>query len=230
MKRIPGFAVLVVLLIVGVQAQAGDGDLAAAAWKIPIWLKVLHTAFLCVLVPIYWRYYGPSNFLWFSDIALLVTVATLWLESPFLASMQAVSVVALELAWLVDFLIRAVTGVHVVGISRYMFNPDIPLWLRGLSLFHVWLPFLLVWLVWRLGYDRRAWLAQSALALAVLPVCYFFTAPSSNINWVFGPGDKPQGRIYSGLYLVLLMVFFPICVYLPTHLVLQRLFADRLIP
>ena len=51
---------------------------------------------------------------------------------------------------------------------------------------------LLLWLVWRLGYDRRAWLAQAALALAVLPLCFFFTDPDRNINWVFGPGEKPQ--------------------------------------
>src|SRR5436309_4425865 len=128
--------------------------------KVPLWLKVLYTLFLCVLVPAYWTHYGPANFLWFSDIALLVTLAALWLENRFLASMQAVSVVLLEFLWVTDFLLRLLTGVHVVGISTYMFKPEIPLFIRGLSLFHLWLPFLLLWLMWRFGYDRRAWVAQ----------------------------------------------------------------------
>ena len=53
---------------------------------IPIGLKIFYTFFVCVLVPIYWRQYGPANFLWFSDIALLVMVPALWLENSLLVS------------------------------------------------------------------------------------------------------------------------------------------------
>src|SRR5260370_33967266 len=62
------------------------------AQDIPLLLKLVVTMFVAVLVPIYWRYYGPGNFLWFSDLALFLTLAALWLESPLLASTQAVSV------------------------------------------------------------------------------------------------------------------------------------------
>jgi hypothetical protein len=189
---------------------------------VPLWLKVAHTLFLCVLIPVYWIHYGPANFLWFSDIALFGALGALWLENRLLASMQAVSVAALELFWVVDFLLGLTTGIHL-GISNYMFNPEIPLFIRGLSLFHLWLPFLLLWLVWRLGYDRRAWLAQSAVALVVLPVCYFFTDPARNINWVFGLGEKPQDWLPPGVYLGMLMGAFVGGVYLPTHLLLRRL-------
>ena len=85
------------------------------------------------------------------------------------------------------------------------------------------LPFLLLWLVSRVGYDRRAWMAQTLVAWVVLPVCYCCTKPSDNINWVFGPGQQPQTWMAPRLYLALLMVFFPLCVYVPTHLVLQAL-------
>jgi len=56
---------------------------------IPLWLKIAYTLFVCLIVPIYWRRYGPANFLWFSNIALLATVPALWLESALLASMMA---------------------------------------------------------------------------------------------------------------------------------------------
>jgi hypothetical protein len=40
--------------------------------KIPLWIKLFITLFLCVLVPVYWRNFGPANFLWGSDIALFL--------------------------------------------------------------------------------------------------------------------------------------------------------------
>ena len=210
------------------RTSVGRG-VACCAGKIPLWVKVVYTAFLAVLVPVYWAYYGPANFLWFSDIALLVILPALWLENRFLASTQAVSVALLETLWVADFLVRLVAGVQLVGISAYMFEPERPLFLRGLSLFHLAMPALLLWLVWRLGYDRRAWLAQSALALIVLPVCYLFTDPADNINWVFGPGQGRQEWMPPGLYLALLMGLFPLGVYLPTHLVLRKVYqgADK---
>lgn len=191
--------------------------------EVPLLVKILYTVGVSVVVPVYWHAYGPSNFLWFSDLALLLTVAALWLESPLLASMQAVAVVLLELLWIVDFVGRLVTGVHLIGIAEYMFQADKPRLLRGLSLFHLVLPFLLLWLVARVGYDRRAWMVQTLVAWVVLPVCYCCTKPSDNINWTFGPGQQPQTWMAPGLYVALLMLFFPLCVYVPTHLALRAM-------
>ena len=75
------------------------------------------------------------------------------------------------------------------------------------------------------GYDRRAWVAQTLVCLVVLPVTYAVTDPADNINWVFGPGSKPQQRMPPLVYLGLLMIAFPLVVYLPTHWVLLKLFG-----
>src|SRR5881394_611002 len=77
---------------------------------ISLWLKIGYTLFVCVLVPIYWRRYGPANFLWFSDIALLAMVPALWLENALLASTMAVSVIFREGIWNIDFFVRLATG------------------------------------------------------------------------------------------------------------------------
>ena len=128
---------------------------------IPLWLKISHTLFVAVLVPVYWLRYGPANFLWACDIALLVTVVALWRESRLLASMMAVAVLLPELLWNLDFFLRLITGRDVIGLDAtgYMFNPQPPLPVRLLSLFHVFLPPLFLWLVRRLGYQARAGLA-----------------------------------------------------------------------
>jgi hypothetical protein len=192
--------------------------------QIPLWLKLAYTLFICVLIPVYWVHYGLGNFLWFSDIALFVTAAALWLENSLLASMMALSVVVLETVWIVDFVIGLIAGSSVIGLSAYMFDSKISLPLRALSLFHIILPLLLVWLLYRFGYDTRALIAQTLLAWIVLPMSYFLTKPSANINWVYGPGGGPQKWMPAPLYLVLLMLAFPLALYLPTHFLLKKLF------
>ena len=184
---------------------------------IALGVKVAYTIFLAVLVPVYWAHYGPANFLWFSDIALIGTGLALWLESPLLASMMMLAVLLPELAWNLDFFGRLLTGHAMFGMSAYMFERERPRLVRALSLFHVPLPIGLVWLVHRLGYDRRAWLGQSLLALVVLPASYWLTDPAENVNWVHGLG-APQRRLPPWLYLALLIVAFSLVLYLPPHL------------
>ena len=62
----------------------------------------------------------------------------------------------------------------MTGMSAYMFDSHLSLFTRGLSSFHFWLPFLVVFIVWRVGYDRRALASWTALALILMLVCYFF--------------------------------------------------------
>lgn len=185
---------------------------------IALGIKVAYTLFLAVLVPVYWAHYGPGNFLWFSDIALFGAGAAMWLESPLLASMMMLAVLLPECVWNLDFFGRLLTGRRLFGMSAYMFERERPRFIRALSLFHVPLPIGLVWLVCRLGYDRRAWLAQSLLALVVLPASYWLTEPAENVNWVHGLG-RPQRTLPPWLYVTLLIVAFSLVLYLPPHLV-----------
>ena len=209
-----------------------------ARLRIPTWVKVAYSAFVAILVPCYWVTYTPWNFLYFCDVALLATGVALWMESPLLVSMQAVAITAPQMLWVVDLLCRLVAGVHVTGVTSYMLDPSIPLFLRGLSTFHGWLPFFLLWLLWRLGYDARALGIQSGVAIIILLISYFFApAPppparhphwAVNINYVYGLDDKhPQTLMAPPLWLLLMMAFNVLVLYLPTHLVLRRVFATR---
>jgi hypothetical protein len=197
--------------------------------RIPWWLKLVYTLFVALLVPVWWIEYGPANFLWASDIALLATMVALWRESRWLASMMAVAVLLPELVWNLDFFARLLAGRDLLGLDAtgYMFEPRRSPWVRGLSLFHVFLPLLLLWLVQRLGHHPRAWLATSALCWLVLPLSYLFTDPARNINWVFGWSGTPQTWLPGPVYLAVLMLVLPLGVYLPTHLLLQRFFGRR---
>ena len=194
--------------------------------KIALWLKLTYSIFVAWVIPIYWKQYGPANYLWFSDVALILLVPALWLESKLFFSALAVSVVLLELLWNVDFFVRLLTRSQLVGLSDYMFDSTISRSIRALSLFHVFLPAILIWYVYRLGYDSRAFLVQTFSAWVVLLLSFLLTKPKDNINWVYGFGKKPQTRLPKVIHLLLLMLGLPVLVYLPSHLVLKRLFGS----
>ncbi|WP_204623610.1 hypothetical protein [Crenalkalicoccus roseus] len=181
-------------------------------WPVTLWTAIL--------VPAYWVGYGPANFLWFSDIALFAAVLSLWTGWRLPYSMMAVGVLPLELAWVADF----AAGGWLTGTTAYMFDASLPLHLRVLSLFHLFLPPLILWMLVRQGYDPRAARAQTALVLVVLPLTYALTGPEENINLVYGPLG-PQDVLPPLLYLALYMLALPLLVILPMHLLLRRLFG-----
>jgi hypothetical protein len=203
------------------ESSLGRASQEEARGRIALWIKVLYTLFLGVLVPVYWRHYGPGNFLWASDMALFFVLAALWGEAPLPNSMMAVGVLPFEIVWALDLL----SGSRMLGMTSYMFEAERPLLLRSLSLFHLALPVVMVFLLRRLGYDRRALAAQTLLTWIVLPVTYLVTAPVDNVNLAFGLGNEPQTAIHPLLYLVLEMILLPVVVCWPMHLVLKRLFG-----
>ena len=147
--------------------------------------------------------------------------------------MLAVAITLPKILWVVDFLCRLIASVNITGVTSYMLDSSIPLFLRALSLFHGWLPFVQLWLLSRLGYDARALGMQSVVAIVVLLVSYLFAPappPSArhptwavNINYVYGLDDRhPQTLMAPWLWLLLMMAINVIAIYPPTHFVLRR--------
>ena len=207
----------------------------AVSPRLPLSLKLAVSAFLALMVPVYYVNYGPTNFLYFCDVALLLSFVALWTEKALPASMAAVGILVPQVLWCADF-VSELLGLHLVGLTGYMFDENRSLLLRGLSFFHGWLPFLLIFLVKRLGYDRRALLAWTALGWSLCLVAYFFLPPAGavmpdakipvNINYVFGFDDAhPQTWLPAPLYLLAWMTGLLAVFYVPSHLLLRRWFA-----
>lgn len=202
---------------------------------IPRWLKLAYTAFMAVLIPVYWFHYGPTNFLYFCDVALIVTLIGVWTEKPLLISLAAVGILAPQALWCVDFIV-GMFGVRMTGLTTYMFDDTRPLHLRGLSLFHGWLPFMLFYLVSRLGYDHRALHGWSATSVLLCGFSFLFLpAPGtaevmanpqipSNVNYVFGMSEtESQTWMPPALYFFAWITGLIALVYLPTHALLRRI-------
>ena len=201
--------------------------------RIPLWLKIAYTGFLAVLIPVYWKNYGPTNFLYFCDMALLVTLIGIWREDALFVSMPAVGILIPQALWCIDFLVQLCGG-KLTGMTGYMFDDTRPLLLRGLSLFHGWLPFLLFYMVRRLGYDRRALLGWSVLSLVLCLIAYFLLPPAApspgnpnlprNVNYVFNllSDDKPQTLMPPLAYLGAWIAALTCIAYVPTHFLLKK--------
>jgi hypothetical protein len=186
--------------------------------RLPLWFKIVFTVWFVAWVPAYVAFYGPKNFLWLCDLCNFILLIALWTESRLLFSSQLVAVFLLDILWSVDVGMAFLLGIHPIGGTEYMFNPAIPIHIRLFSLFHVFTPPLLIWGVWRLGFHRRGLLLQAVLTWVVLPVSWLVSSPEWNINWVWGLFGKPQTLVHPWVYLFLCMVFYPVIVYLPTHL------------
>jgi hypothetical protein len=203
---------------------------------VPLPLKLALTAFVAVLVPVYWKEYGPTNFLYFCDMALLLSLVAVWTEWPLPASMAAVGIILPQMLWWADAL-TALCGGELTGMTDYMFkNNDSArmIFLHVLSLFHGWLPFLALYLVWRLGYDRRALVAWVALAWTAMLVSYLWLPvppppPDNpnlpvNVDYVYGlKDDKPQEAMSQVAWLAFVFTAFPVVLWIPMHLLLRLL-------
>ena len=209
------------------------------AHRIPLWLKVSYTTFMAVLIPVYAVNYGMANFLWFCDVALIVTLAGLWREDRLLVSIASVAIVLPQILWVIDFSYGLATGGGtLISLAAYMFEPDRSLFLRAISLFHGWLPFLLVYAVWKLGYDKRAFRFQIVVAWVVLVGAFLALPvpagepgpldaevyPAGNVNKVLGWDDTslPQESMPRLAWLGVLLVAYPLCIYVPSHLAFSR--------
>ncbi len=198
---------------------------------IPLFWKLAFSAFMAVLVPIYLRHYGPTNFLYFCDVALLLTLAGIWLENPLLLSIATVGILLPQLFWLIDFIVRL--GGHTLsGMTDYMFESQRSRLLRGLSLFHGWLPVLLIYLLTLTGYDARALPCWIGIATVLLLICYGSMPPPSrqrrdiqpvNINYVHGlSDDEPQAWMPSWAWLLFTILGWPLLLYWPAHWLLMH--------
>lgn len=212
-------------------------DLYPSRHKLPLWLKLAYTLFMVVWIPSYWLAYGPTNFLYFCDIALFVTLLAIWKESPLLASAPAVGIIIPQILWVMDF-VCGLFGYFPVGMTEYMFiHEGWQQWYYdALSFFHLWLPLLLVFLVARLGYDKRALRLWTVTAWILLIICYLWMPPPPlpeypegvrqvpvNINYVYGlKDDAAQTFMHPHLWFVMLMAFLPVLIFLPTHWVLEK--------
>ena len=180
-------------------------------------------AWLLVWGASYARVWGWANFLHLCDLAVILTCVGLWQGSRLLISTQGVSAILPALFWDLDFFWRLFTERHLIGGTEYMWDVRFPLGVRLLSLFHVVWPILLIWALARVKYDRRALPLQTAFAVVVLGLSRCLPL-EVNLNFAWRDPFLHRSLGPAWLHLVVTASVLFICIYWPTHWILDRLF------
>lgn len=190
---------------------------------LPQWIRWVALVWLAFWFATYWRTWGPANFLHFCDIAEALACVGFVTDSALLISSQAVASLLVDLAWALDAGSKLVAGRHLIGGTEYMWDTRYPLWIRLLSLFHLALPVLLLWALRRVGYDRRALALQSAIALPAF-IASRFVSQAENMNYAFADPFFHRAWGPAPVHIAVIFLFMVLIVYLPTHVLLKRLF------
>lgn len=187
---------------------------------IPRWWRWAAVVWVVLWVPSYATTWGWRNFFALCDVAVALTCVGLWTQNARLLSSQALVATMASLLWALDAGGRLLTGRHIFGGTEYLWNAEVPLAVRLLSLFHLILPVVLVAALRRTGYDRRGLPLQVGLT-AVLLLISRLVGASKNLNFAFR--DPLLHRQWGPVPLHLLAVLAGMTVlYLPTHVVLAR--------
>ncbi|MGD1209975.1 MAG: hypothetical protein ABR973_01295 [Candidatus Acidiferrales bacterium] len=184
-------------------------------WTAMLWLTFWFAA--------YWRTWGPANFLHFCDIAVILGCIGVASNSALLISSQAVASLLVDTTWALDVAWKLLFGRHLIGGTEYLWDAHYPLWARLLSLFHLVMPVLMLWALHRLGYDRRGLPLQLGIALAGF-IASRFTSPAENMNYAFADPFFHRAWGPAPVHIAVIFLFMLFAVYLPTHLLLKRLF------
>ncbi|HXX71425.1 MAG TPA: hypothetical protein VEI55_03970 [Candidatus Acidoferrum sp.] len=194
----------------------------AAAY--PNWMRWTALVWFVVWFLSYWRTWGAANFVHLCDIAVILTCIGIWTHSALLISSQAVGILLVDAVWTVDAASRVCIGRALVPGNEYLLDPRYPAWIRLLTLFHLVMPALLLWGVYRMGYDRRAWALESAITLPVF-VLARLTRPTANIDFAFSDPFFHHQMGPVPIHILITWLFMVVVVYLPTHLALERFFG-----
>jgi len=189
-------------------------------------LRWLGLVWLAIYLPSYAAAYGLTNFLFLCNLGVVLTAVALIVESPLLLSSQALAAPVIGLAWSLDAGWRLATGSFLYGATGYMWDPQYPLFTRLLSLYHVAWPLLVLYCVRRLGYDRRGWALQTAIAASAIVAARLLTAPADNVNFAF---EDPFFGVQIGpapVHVAAVLLALAGAAYGLTHLALDRAFGS----
>jgi hypothetical protein len=151
---------------------------------VPFGVKISYYAFMAILIPTYAINYPLANFFNLCDVHLLLVLVSFLTDTNIFISMSAVGTLVAQSLWCIDFMCEMLS-IKFIGSTTYMYDEQFSIYLRLLSLFHGWFPFLLLYLITKLGYDRRALYYQISLCLSLCLFSYNQNELyNENINFV----------------------------------------------
>ena len=130
-------------------------------------------------------YLEVASFLWLCYLSLILIGAGMIFRSSYLIVMQLNIVFIPLVFWNVDFFYQLFSKKSLYGITDYFFTGGLNSLGSFVSLQHIYILPLSVYIVYRLGVkDRRIWIASFIEVLIVFFASLFFSSASENANCV----------------------------------------------
>jgi hypothetical protein len=149
---------------------------------VPYGLKISYYAFMTLMFPAYITYYPFANFFNLCQLHLFLVLISFLTDTHLFISMSALGISIIQFFWCLDLICETI-GINFIGGTKYMYDTSYPLYLRSLSLFHAWFPFFLLYLIKKVGYDKRALYPQFILSNSVCLLSYYnIDLYNENIN------------------------------------------------
>lgn len=214
-------------------------DFVVSDRGLPRALRWAYVVWFCIWTIAYWRYFGPQFLLWFCCLANVYVLLGCLTQRALWFSLAALAALGPQVLHSVDLAFRLLTQASPSGATDYMFDATRPITVRLLSLFHVWMPVLIVYALRRVGYDQRALAIQTLIASVVVVVSYSMFDPARdtndlmmplvngvpfdrdfNLNWVHAFYDRPEPGIGARRFWSVL-IGYPLVFHIPVHLLLS---------
>jgi hypothetical protein len=194
--------------------------------KFPAWARWASLVWLVAWFSLYWHEWGLENFLHVCNLAIILTCLAISANNRLLLASQAVSSILSDLLWDLDVSWTFFQGHHLFGGTEYMWDTHYALWIRLISLYHFVWPLIVLLAVKQIGYDRRGLGLQAGIA-ALAVIAGRMANPALNLNFAFtDPIFRRQiGPVW--VHLTLIWVVMVVVLYVPTHLMLRKLFLPR---
>jgi hypothetical protein len=139
---------------------------------VPYSVKTSYYLFMTVMFPVYIKHYPLNNFVNLCQVHLSLVLAGFLTDKHIFISISALGIIILQLFWSLDFICETI-GINFIGGTKYMYNSNIPLYVRFISLYHGWFPFFLLYLIKTVGYDKRALYPQLILSNSICILSYY---------------------------------------------------------
>lgn len=195
-------------------------DAAESATEAGFRTRLLVAAWALTWIPTVAHAYGAWHFLQLCNLSLLLALVGFWRGDRLLLSAQAVASLGIGVLFVAD----------VAWLQRgtgYLWDAQIPLAARVLSIYHVLLPLLLLAWLRRAGYDARGFGLAVAVAALALVVAATLAPSHTNLNYVLRwPGatsDAESPLVHAAFSWATLVVLL----YWPADRLLARLCARR---
>ncbi|HKW88944.1 MAG TPA: hypothetical protein VJN21_09325 [Candidatus Acidoferrales bacterium] len=204
-------------------AFQGSGGTDVNSSKFPDWVRWACAVWLAAWFAIYWREWGVANFLHVCNLAIILSCLAIWRNNSLLLASQAVASVLGDALWDLDVSWNFFSGHHVFRGTEYMWDAHYALWVRLISLYHFVWPVILIWSVKRVGYDRRGLALQAGIGAAAI-LAGRLANPALNLNFAFADPIFHRQIGSAPVHLFIIWAVLVCVVYVPTHLVLSKLF------